>query len=1195
MEESIMSESDVTSEKTKKLLIPTHSKKDPNHGFRNEDGEDVNLGEYIKAFEDETNDTTFESEFQDEDEVKSESVLSNVFVTPQKGNVLSPPVVLRRVPENQTPESKPLIPASLFQSTNGSEYLDSTQNNLSGFTLDRITSNAHEEDDEDKEETSSMISQYGSEVGEIKFRMEDINTMDAVPEGANDEDSEDEDGGSDEKVSPTEKEEKLDRGDDGSIDSIDLSNHLENDVSRKQIDSQQNQFRENFTPVSPSSKSVDVASNKHDAPPTTPIGAVSIALRNIGKGMSNMARAGGKLSSPLASSSSPLATVSTKSDERYHLNDLNSHRHWLSPRFGNQRNPTNRESIHQPQLTSVQSSKVKSGATQFFGITQCLSFDPESGKLPYSNMRMTDSPPASPLPRRTHRKTQSWGQGSSDFLSKGASPSFDLGLESSQGRGQIPPIPLTPKAKENMFTSTHMSPRTFDDNEREDAKILLKIFVEQTLMYDRQLSEKGEKSQCNPAGGDFASKKVTKSILEKALRQLRSMSKTFQNEESTIPHQILLAVLDELETSHEYAQEMKQAALSASAWLHSNDTSDFEVSVENSSAHQNTTIDQLKASNESLQRQLSEQYDVNQKLNQDLSICRAEIGRLRSPLSYDMRKNDLFPVANTSVLDLEDDDSSPSSKEDEFSDRHNALPLEDISLEAVEAKKDILLLKAELEETNKILKQMERDVKRSSYDQKKKKEFYKIDQIQENQNIENANDQGETNSSTEVLNRPDQSGNDNDACDSDGDINISALKDTLKTELEEYVSAIQESDRRKIEELEDHIRYLENEARSYVENKSDSANETDKFGWKVLENFAPPPDHELRSPIVSAILSEWNSDKRTQIFLLEWIENMMTCPDPSNSPPLHISGLDDQLRNGFLMHILPFLSKRTDVDVEVSTRRHCKSFYEILINVQKPGDSDKEGYSLKGHVPLTTKSTQMMAFKASAKSLDDSLLESNASSNHNRPFKFGSIHLGDMIKKGKSPPSPKSPSSVDVNNTISNVQETTKTHTPRNSGMVVGALNAVGGLLSRKKTLNVNDPEGNSNFKTIVSPSQPFNPRVKDSSTGGTFDSISNSTEGIEPYHRVVSAPPGRIGITFVQYRGHAMVSDVYPDSPLLGWIFPSDIVIAIDEIPVSGMRVPDIVKLLTNRKERQRALRVISSHAMTDLIAEKPGTMIND
>jgi hypothetical protein len=77
----------------------------------------------------------------------------------------------------------------------------------------------------------------------------------------------------------------------------------------------------------------------------------------------------------------------------------------------------------------------------------------------------------------------------------------------------------------------------------------------------------------------------------------------------------------------------------------------------------------------------------------------------------------------------------------------------------------------------------------------------------------------------------------------------------------------------------------------------------------------------------------------------------------------------------------------------------------------------------------------------------------------------------------------------------------------------------------------------------------------------------------------------GKIGIELVQYRGHAMISFVSPDSPLVGWIFPTDILVAIDELPVSGLRVRDIVKILTERADsRQRSLRLISSHAMTEL-----------
>jgi hypothetical protein len=161
-----------------------------------------------------------------------------------------------------------------------------------------------------------------------------------------------------------------------------------------------------------------------------------------------------------------------------------------------------------------------------------------------------------------------------------------------------------------------------------------------------------------------------------------------------------------------------------------------------------------------------------------------------------------------------------------------------------------------------------------------------------------------------------------------------------------------------------------------------------------------------------------------------------------------------------------------------------------------------------------------------------------------------------------------------------------------------------GGMFSRKKTTpgSQMSPNRNPSFddecwgepQPLQAPQTPkyhshrghgqMLPSIPSSPTRSDDVNMGHHEEEPQPYHRVVSAPPGRIGITFVEVRGHAMISDVAPDSPLFGWVFPSDILIAIDEVPVSGLRVREIVKLLTARKERQRALRVISSHAMTEL-----------
>ena len=52
---------------------------------------------------------------------------------------------------------------------------------------------------------------------------------------------------------------------------------------------------------------------------------------------------------------------------------------------------------------------------------------------------------------------------------------------------------------------------------------------------------------------------------------------------------------------------------------------------------------------------------------------------------------------------------------------------------------------------------------------------------------------------------------------------------------------------------------------------------------------------------------------------------------------------------------------------------------------------------------------------------------------------------------------------------------------------------------------------------------------------------------------------------------------------------------LAVDEIPVSGMRVRDIVKILSTRKDRQRAMRVISSHAMNEFTRMNQGDGVLD
>lgn len=351
--------------------------------------------------------------------------------------------------------------------------------------------------------------------------------------------------------------------------------------------------------------------------------------------------------------------------------------------------------------------------------------------------------------------------------------------------------------------------------------------------------------------------------------------------------------------------------------------------------------------------------------------------------------------------------------------------------------------------------------------------------------------------------------------------------------------------------------------------------------WDDLtQPLPPPPDHGLRSPIVQAVLEQWTDDPGLHNSLLAWIERVMTGDNLEDLvPPLTISSLDHQVRDGFTMHVLPILLRRADIHVSVQMRAHRQTSYDLAVSVHQKRDFS-EGTAVGSRSP----------------SLLDQHAHDDWDDNYNRivPNDSGAhsavtAPIGNIATHGSYP----SPDDEDTEYSHfgfpNAASEDAMDEVPQSTFM--GALGgAIGGLLSRGKYTAVQSP---SRFHNNASPMG-----LPPASIRATLDAAdSKTTPGgppppsgtrmaeldNQPYHRVVSAPPGRIGITFVEYRGHAMVADMAPDSPLSSWVFPSDILIAVDEVPVSGMRVRDIIKILTNRKDRQRALRVISSHAMNE------------
>lgn len=608
-----------------------------------------------------------------------------------------------------------------------------------------------------------------------------------------------------------------------------------------------------------------------------------------------------------------------------------------------------------------------------------------------------------------------------------------------------------------------------------------------------------------------------------------------------------------------------------------------------------------------------------------------------------------YLALDKSILDTEvddDDDSSTSSttsSRNEFPDNSSSVFMDtnastqnvqsytsnnDAAASMVDAKKEILLLKAELEETNRVLKSMEQGIKWPTPG-KKENDDAEQNQTLANQNVKGSSqDEGQVADETlerkhqidEPLEAGDEPDDEDPSTSSKHDMasildpqvgcesNSSIMMDTLKDELEAYVSAIRAADIEEMNFLKNKIKQYENTRKSFSDPDEKMINvrmlnaENFVTEWDKVSYLPPIPDHDLRSPIVTTLLSQWTNETTTQESLLSWVEEVINGQECNDIPPLHLSGLDHQVREGFTMHILPFLLRRSDIHVEVTTRAHRETSYDLSVAISRSENSRHGSMRLgqnqklaeKSEVNLTPKNPHMMAFKASSgASVENTTPVAPASERSSlRGYISSALDTRSVTHSTITAPiSNNITSSSQMNRFIGNngmnaqlAEDSRSSHgssinennSPHQQGIMAGALNAVGGLLSRRKHSTNYDNELNKKNLALTLQT----PHVQ--------DTTSDMQEDSQSYHRVVSAPPGRIGMTFVQYRGHAIISDVYKDSPLAGWVFPSDILIAIDEVPVSGMRVPEIVKLLTARKERQRALRVISSHAMSELITDE-------
>lgn len=708
------------------------------------------------------------------------------------------------------------------------------------------------------------------------------------------------------------------------------------------------------------------------------------------------------------------------------------------------------------------------------------------------------------------------------------------------------------------------------DVEREDALDILACLVERGVSV---WNEEPTNLSCHDST-DSTSQAI-ESVIDDMLQELR---KTPAHADDSNSKKVI--ALEALQKSHAYATEMKRAALSASTWLRSigrgipvsdqRKPLDYESFVANTqeasevgqASGEDASSDKLSDTNVSFsaaiadtkmemltlkarlhraENELKEKTIMNQKLDEELCKCRAEIGRLRTATRNSFDNTQAHSIIDDEVEDSITDSTVATCPAIKGGVMYAVSTPEDTGGDSNENK----LFDESFQGNNSLFQDVsmheQTDIARESD---------KVDIRVLKTALEQAND------------------------------TIRFLQEKLRKEVSEHernepptiaVPEIGTSDPKSIETQGPETKSSEasDEHRTINVRMLDGENFVTE--WNELSSpLPPPPDHGLRSPIVNAVLTQWTEDPNLHHSLLSWMERVMTGDNLENTvPPLTISSLDHQVRDGFIMHVLPLLLRRADIHVAVQMRVHRRTTYDLAVSVNQKRLS-AEGRFNESRSPslLDQHSNDEWGAKVDKSSFP----------NNNGTHGASTIALENVLSRN-SQPEDMEYSHFGIPNAASEDMEDNQQST------FIGALGgAIGGLLSRGKYSAVQSPS-----RTHSGPLQSMPgfqvPHIRGVHDVAPLSALSNRMAELDyqPYHRVVSAPPGRIGVTFVEYRGHAMVADMAPDSPLSSWVFPSDILIAVDEIPVSGMRVRDIIKILTNRRDRQRALRVISSHAMNE------------
>ena len=357
--------------------------------------------------------------------------------------------------------------------------------------------------------------------------------------------------------------------------------------------------------------------------------------------------------------------------------------------------------------------------------------------------------------------------------------------------------------------------------------------------------------------------------------------------------------------------------------------------------------------------------------------------------------------------------------------------------------------------------------------------------------------------------------------------------------------------------------------------------------------------------------------------MLKWAEKIIGGCNIEEIPPLKIASLDHELKEAFIMHVFPLLLRRKDIHVHLASRATRITSYDIAVSIESAEtvrDDAVASEAAESMQPrhLRENKHHLMAFRStvsgSVKDEDD--VDKSIKIDQHPDFPEiirNDSNAGSCYTAITTPISNRTPTKT----VASQEQRNILSHVPSGNTsfpfepqlpIMAGASPSLVDNLSVGSSTDDDDIDNDQELRKsrimtsigdafgMLSRKKPPPPHVSADSQANLYQTpqrlsakLAPSPDENHPYHRLVSAPPGKIGLTFVEHRGHCMVSNVTSASPLSGYVHPSDILIAVDDFPVSGLRTREIVKLLTEKKDQRRDLMVISSHDMNELI--RPGT----